>query len=316
MFLLVFKDPMTHEKLIRPDDLDAESPSSQSPQRRTFFSRKFSIRLVLILVTAFAIGAAIWGNTVSKTAYEQAMIVRHWIDASIVFDANVRSAYEVQTSQTSWIQKSVGWWAGRNVVRRVVRMEIGGREKGEKRSVMPWSYFRRTEAPNKREAPEDLKRQWTSLSSLGSFAKLTHLQLRNAQGLESLDEIGKLRQLRSLTIYEGYHLNNIDALLNLTELRSLTIDGGPYLSNADLFVGMKHLRRLELTDQDIGDTSSLSNLTELRELRLRGDNKITDLSSFSSLTQLEELWLDDMPNLESLAGIEQLPNLRMLGLSQ
>lgn len=316
MILLIFIDPMTNEKLIRPDEQDAESPSSQPPQRRTFFSRKFSIRLVLILVTAFAIGAAIWGNTVSKTAYEQAMIERHWLDAFIVFDANVGREFEDQAYQPSWIQRSVGWWAGKHSVRRVVRMEIGSRENGEKRSEMPYSFFRRLETLNKREAPEELKKRWTSLSSLGSFAKLTHLQLRNARGLESLDEIGKLKQLRSLTIYEGYHLNNIDALQDLTELRSLTIDGGPDLSNADIFVGMKHLRRLALTDQDIGDASSLSHLTELRELRLRGDNKITDLSSFSSLTQLEELWLDDMPNLESLAGIERLPNLKMVGLSR
>ena len=83
--------------------------------------------------------------------------------------------------------------------------------------------------------------------------------------------------------------------------------------------GVQHcvdLKELDLgkydTSNNISDISALSELTNLRDLNL-GGNEITDISPLSELTNLQWLWLPDN-NISDISALSELTNLRDLYL--
>lgn len=159
-----------------------------------------------------------------------------------------------------------------------------------------------------------LRRVLIGLYELESLDGLTYL----ADSLEDLQICGtkkklSLRFLEQLKLLkrlymEGQtkHFDSVGLLERLVwlDLRSTTLE------NVSSLIPLRNLRKLEFT---LGNTTNLSHLPELPELRYLGLTQVSqlrDLSFVSELTELRYLLLHNLNKVETLPSFSKLSKLR------
>lgn len=160
--------------------------------------------------------------------------------------------------------------------------------------------------------------QCLSLETLGELRSTTKLEILDLSGCKALKEI----QVRSFEYM--HHLQKLDLSgTNITCLPSLSSNLCHLIlkgcSNLKELPTLKHLSRLEeLNLSGVRSTKEvapdLEHLVNLQILDL-SDTQIENLCSLSNLKNLEYLSLRDCPSLSEVPGLEALTELEVLDLS-
>ncbi|KAH7545889.1 hypothetical protein FEM48_Zijuj01G0141400 [Ziziphus jujuba var. spinosa] len=174
-----------------------------------------------------------------------------------------------------------------------------------------------------------------------SFEKMLGLQILNLSEtkIESLPTLCKPSNLRHLILQNCIGLKILSPLEHLSKLEELVLCGACSLeeTKAQFLEGMKDLQILDLSGTPLTTLPSLSNLTNLRELTLRGCSGLKTVPGMEALKNLEhidlcgtaieklpslniycrlhQLLLKDCSNLEELQNLNSLTQLEVLDLS-
>ena len=179
-----------------------------------------------------------------------------------------------------------------------------------------------------------------NIDYLSNHTNLTELNLNGCQNLESLEGLWNLKNLKKL----HWHECNWDELSDLSELTSLEYlslsnsqgdeELGLNIDSIRDLINLKHLDLsfcetifdfspiknltklvyLDLTDCKIEDLE-LSDLNNLKTLKLSGCKSLWNIQSLSKLNNLENLYLDGCSNVEDLTPIANLEKLKIIDLS-
>ncbi|KAF7112647.1 hypothetical protein RHSIM_RhsimUnG0207500 [Rhododendron simsii] len=139
-----------------------------------------------------------------------------------------------------------------------------------------------------------------------SFDKLTSLEHLDLSGtmIESLPCLSNSSVLSVLSLKDCSKLSSLPPLQHLTNLQELNLCGVAALdeTRADFLEGMSQIRILHLSKTGIKELTSMSNLTSLKKLFLRGCKKLQTVQNLGELPALEVLDLSE-------SGVTQLPPL-------
>ncbi|XAR53694.1 hypothetical protein NMG60_11022344 [Bertholletia excelsa] len=108
------------------------------------------------------------------------------------------------------------------------------------------------------------------LPSLSSLTNLRHLLLKRCAKVKEIPELRSLSKLQELNLCGVKHLGNI-------------VNGDDFLKN------MSQLQILDLSETELDPIPSLSNLTNLSQLYLRGFPSLREVRGLEALTELEVL---------------------------
>ncbi|KAF8018434.1 hypothetical protein BT93_H3353 [Corymbia citriodora subsp. variegata] len=177
------------------------------------------------------------------------------------------------------------------------------------------------------------------IASNNSFQGMSHLKTINLSEtkIKSLPQDCFPHSLRHLIIRNCPNWNNLPSLEALLNLEVLDICGAKSLINIELkfLCQMRKLRILNLSEIEFEQLPSLSHLTHLRELSLRGcscrvlnlealkelelldlsGTKVKSLPTLETFSKLQQLLLGDCADLESLENLKSLTELEVLDLS-
>ncbi|HEY1099342.1 MAG TPA: hypothetical protein VGF99_10445, partial [Myxococcota bacterium] len=137
----------------------------------------------------------------------------------------------------------------------------------------------------------------SSMSSLSSLQKLQLIRAFKAdkKGAVLPKVLGTLEALADLNI-RGCHVDSLAVLAGLENLKRLTLSSG----RVDDVASLAQLTQLEALDLDYWvhakhkDFETVSSLTNLHTLELRGCKGIKDLAFLAPLTKLKNLYVDDI----------------------
>ncbi|BFG38267.1 hypothetical protein CerSpe_245410 [Prunus speciosa] len=166
-----------------------------------------------------------------------------------------------------------------------------------------------------------------------SFENMSHIQTLNLSDtrIESLPSVPKASNLRHLVLRNCQYLKKLPPLDHLLKLEELNLCGAINLDGikAEFLKQMVHLRILDLSGTPLTKLPSMSGLTNLRQLSLKGCSSLETVPNLEALTSLEILDLSktkigSLPPLNTFSnlcqlllkdcsGIKELPNLRFLG---
>ncbi|CAK9183786.1 unnamed protein product [Ilex paraguariensis] len=167
-----------------------------------------------------------------------------------------------------------------------------------------------------------------SIPILRDIGALTHLFVRDCQGVERLRSIKSLSKLQVLDLSgssinefrdQSLEPNNLPTLNSLSKLEVIDLSGCGALTviEDESFEQMSCLQSFSLSDAKIERLPSLSNLNNLRYLSLR---KCTNLKlvvePLTTLLSLEELHLCCISSLTQADFLEQMSHLHILDLSE
>ena len=107
---------------------------------------------------------------------------------------------------------------------------------------------------------------------------------------------------------------NIDAIGDLRNLKHLDLSFCETIFDFSPIKNLKKLVHLDISDCKIDDLE-LSNLNNLKTLKLSGCKSLWNIDSLAKLNNLENLYLDGCLNIEELDPIANLENLEILDLS-
>nr|XP_048318797.1 putative disease resistance protein At4g19050 [Ziziphus jujuba var. spinosa] len=173
-----------------------------------------------------------------------------------------------------------------------------------------------------------------------SFEKMLGLRILNLSEtkIESLPTLCKPSNLSHLILQNCIGLKLLSPLEHLSKLEELVLCGSRSLeeTKAQFLEGMKDLQILDLSGTPLTTLPSLSNLTNLRKLTLRGcsglkmvpgmealknlehidlcGTAIERLPSLNMYCRLRQLLLRDCSNLEELQSLNSLTQLEVLDL--
>lgn len=144
-----------------------------------------------------------------------------------------------------------------------------------------------------------------TISDFSVFAAMGSLEelAIESENLKSLDFLSRMPQLKSLGLADG-KLLGLDGIEALTGLEKLTVTDCSDLKNMDGIAALTGLKELELEKPYDCTEPSLSGLTQLRSLSLKGFDACDFLPG---LTELEEL---------TLRGCNLSPRLDLSGLTK
>jgi len=174
-----------------------------------------------------------------------------------------------------------------------------------------------------------------TMQPLSGLPKLESLTLYSYSGPTDYNVLGGLTGLKELSLDgAGGGFDSLHFLLSLTNLETLEIGGGSTSGGAWPIASLVNLKKLALSGFDT-DLSFLTNLDQLRELRLEQWDDVDDYAPIADLQSLEYLELYNTPILDfslisqiktlrcikiygerinSIEGIDQLTNLEYLYL--
>ncbi|XAR53695.1 hypothetical protein NMG60_11022346 [Bertholletia excelsa] len=131
-----------------------------------------------------------------------------------------------------------------------------------------------------------------SLPSLSCLTNLHHLSLKRCTEVKELPELGSLSKLQELNLCGIKNLGNI-------------------VKGVDFFKDMSQLQILDLSETELNSIPSLSNLTKLCQLYLRGLPSLKEVQGLEALTGLEVLDLsgtsvDPLPYLTKFTKLRHV----------
>ncbi|KAF3451587.1 hypothetical protein FNV43_RR07682 [Rhamnella rubrinervis] len=148
-----------------------------------------------------------------------------------------------------------------------------------------------------------------------SFEKMSHLQILDLSEtkIEFLPSLCGRNRLRHLLLTKCVDLKSLPPPECLLELEVLNLCGATSLDkfDAQFLEDMSHLRILDLSETLLAELPSLSKLTNLRQLNLRGCSHLKTVPQMEALTKLEVIDLsgtkvDRLPSLNSYSNLRQL----------
>ena len=131
-----------------------------------------------------------------------------------------------------------------------------------------------------------------------------------------------LMEKTSLNLVSDEAITDLRPLASLTQLSKLTLycskEDGAFLEDPTPISHLRNLTELTLNDCRLNDLSFVKTLTSLTVLNVSNifgysNAKIDDLSPLENLTNLRELFLRGS-EIDSLSSFPDLPNLKILGL--
>jgi hypothetical protein len=146
-----------------------------------------------------------------------------------------------------------------------------------------------------------------------------------------IDNLGQLTAVTELKLTLNDGITDLSPLADLSELRSLKLRHESQSGVVDLsfLTGLTGLEELDIGDLYFpGGMEALSDLTDLRTLRLFGEIGNVSVPSFSGMTELEELYIGDWSGWNSgrdagwkvsasdLTGLTKLKTLHLQGINQ
>jgi Leucine-rich repeat (LRR) protein len=152
------------------------------------------------------------------------------------------------------------------------------------------------------------------LSPLSNLAALEHLDLEG-RPVRDLSALSKLPNLQQLSI-ETFGEVDLASLHLIPRLKKLTLKGCRLGDGSQFRGGFKSLRELDLTGASLSDLTVLSDLANLRSLKLAGPKKLADLAPLAKLTRLELLDLTMCKRVRDLGPLAELPRLKTLMLAE
>ncbi len=150
----------------------------------------------------------------------------------------------------------------------------------------------------------------SDLSFLEGLENLTSLDI-SGNMIQDIEILSEFTALEQLNIAANEKLNTISPIKDLESLRELKLYGLTEVSPYEL-CSMTGLTSLDMSGMDLQDLDFLSGLTQLKELDL-GYNDFNNIDDLKTLTSLETLYLThgDMTDIEVL---ENLDNLQILDI--
>jgi hypothetical protein len=132
----------------------------------------------------------------------------------------------------------------------------------------------------------------------------------------TVSEASKITTLKGFGFFTEYS-GSLLALKSWTNLEMLVIQNNPsrdLVSLASAVAEMPNITNLNLGFNNLTDISALSNLTQLKELRLHENDNLEDISALNNLTNLEtlSLWWTGVSDISALSS---LTNLKILELA-
>ncbi|XVE90022.1 hypothetical protein DITRI_Ditri20bG0043000 [Diplodiscus trichospermus] len=161
--------------------------------------------------------------------------------------------------------------------------------------------------------------------ALDGMSRLQELNLSETQ-IKHLPSFCNPKNLHSLVLRDCIKLESIPDLKSLSELEVLDLSGTNSLNEikAESLNHMTHLRTLKLSKLSFEDFSSISSLTNLHQLLLNDcsgmqsqpGGAVKSLPSVENLTNLRELSLRGFSSLKELPPLKFLVHLEVLDLSK
>ncbi|XP_008240920.1 PREDICTED: putative disease resistance protein At4g19050 [Prunus mume] len=148
-----------------------------------------------------------------------------------------------------------------------------------------------------------------------SFENMSHIQTLNLSDtrIEFLPSVPKASNLRHLVLRNCQNLKDLPPLDHLSKLEELNLCGAINLNGikAEFLEQMVHLRILDLSGTPLTKLPSMSRLTNLRQLSLKGCSSLETVPNLEAITLLEILDLSGT-SIGSLPPLNIFSNLCQL----
>ncbi|CAN1169221.1 Disease resistance protein L6 [Linum perenne] len=142
--------------------------------------------------------------------------------------------------------------------------------------------------------------QLSEVIGIEGLDSLEHLTVRDCPSIKKLSDLSGLKNMKMLAIWDCTHLTEITGLDRLEQLESVYI------------TGLKDLRELHIKGcNKLSEVIGFEGLDSLQELSIHGCTSITVLSDLSFLRKLIRLSIEGCTQLIEVAGIESLQHLQM-----
>ncbi|CAN1252559.1 Disease resistance protein L6 [Linum perenne] len=164
----------------------------------------------------------------------------------------------------------------------------------------------------------------TNLEKLPSLTALSSLELLQIESCPVITEIrvaeGLWESLSNLDVRGCSHLTDIGALHSMVNLESLVLIGIGLTKSVPSSLSMfKKLRELTVSEFSLEQFPDLSNLKNLRDLRIISCKKLIQVTGLDTLESLEFLsmaWSGSVKKLPDLSGLVKLKTLNFAGCTQ
>ncbi len=267
-----------------PTETSVNSQAQNGDNQSAAKPRRFSLRTMLVLVTAIACLMG-WASRKIHRARAQRSSVE-----KLLKQGNLKLGYDWQTKDGSEPQPQPQWIidkVGEEYFQEVTSVYLALHDENQI-DLRPLSEFTELQTVSIDNRSPDVHAQLRKdvLSPLSNLQHLTNVSLAFVN-IRDVTSLGKMHWLEKLSIYS----HEVD----LTPLRNLT-----------------KLKRLRLSLDSIDDLSALKNMHSLEHLSLQCHNGANvNLSPIRELTALRELHLEEMQTngVRALSGLKQLVEL-------
>ncbi len=307
----------------------------------------FSLRSLLLGLTALAVGLGMWVNGVREQGAAIAALKALYEndDGPLIFydyqtkhlagawwypfgDAEIAIDFDAQPAEPAWLHNLLG----EDFFHNVRAVSISPSKESGTRPLADIARFRMLEHLDLNDAHLEGGRLWSGadVECLGQLSRLESLSLQDASALTdvALRAIGDIPCLQVLTLWRGAftddglrHLGRLTKLRRLT-LESIPVESGPQITDAGVahLSGLVNLEELSIYAQKLKG-ASIQHLIGMQKLRcltlispLVHDR---DLSPLASLVSLERLELPDSGiDGTGFAHLVGNPRLRSLFLAR